>query len=61
MVHAYWLVGREVVEVEQGGKERTEYGEAVVRRLAAQLSNRFGKGFCCVARQKQITLRCRCA
>jgi hypothetical protein len=45
MVHAYWLIGREIVEVEQSGKERAEYGEQAVRRLAERLSERFGKGF----------------
>ncbi len=45
MVHAYWLIGREIVEVEQQGKERAGYGDEVVSRLAARLSNRFGKGF----------------
>ena len=43
MVHAYWLIGREVVEVEQQGKERAEYGEGVVKRLAVRLSERFGR------------------
>ncbi len=45
MVHAYWLIGREVVEVEQHGKERAAYGQRVVKRLAARLSERFGPGF----------------
>ena len=45
MVHAYWLVGREIVQVEQGGKQRAGYGERVVEGLARRLSGRFGKGF----------------
>ena len=45
MVHAYWLIGREVVEVEQAGKERAQYGEQLIERLAARLSDRFGNGF----------------
>lgn len=45
MVHAYWLIGREIVEVEQGGKERAAYGDELIRRLAAKLTRRFGKGF----------------
>jgi predicted nuclease of restriction endonuclease-like (RecB) superfamily len=45
MVHAYWLVGREIVEVEQQGKERAEYGDESLKRLAAKLTKRFGKGF----------------
>ena len=45
MVHAYWLIGREVVEVEQAGKERAEYGRQLIERLAKRLSTKFGKGF----------------
>ena len=45
MVHAYWLIGREIVEVEQSGKERAAYGEQLIHRLADRLSKRFGKGF----------------
>ena len=45
MVHAYWLIGREVVEIEQAGEERARYGEQIIERLAVRLSERFGKGF----------------
>ena len=45
MVHAYWLIGREIVEVEQGGKERAGYGDGLMKRVAARLSASFGKGF----------------
>ncbi len=45
MVHAYWLIGREIVEVEQEGKERAGYGEQLMEGLARRLSKRFGKGF----------------
>lgn len=45
MVHAYWLVGREIVEVEQQGAERAGYGDELLKRLAAKLTQRFGKGF----------------
>lgn len=38
MVHAYWLVGREIVEEEQSGRERAAYGEQVIARLAAELT-----------------------
>lgn len=41
----YWEVGRRIVEHEQNGKERAEYGEALMRRLAKDLSERFGRGF----------------
>ncbi len=45
MVHAYWLVGREIVEDELAGKDRADYGEQVVNRLAERLRDRFGRGF----------------
>ena len=45
MVHAYWLIGREIVEVEQHGKERAGYGEELMNSLAERLTVRFGKGF----------------
>ncbi len=45
MVHAYWLIGREIVEVEQHGKKRAGYGDELLEKLAAELTQRFGKGF----------------
>jgi hypothetical protein len=45
MVHAYWLIGREIVEVEQHGARRAAYGEELLKKLAARLAQRFGKGF----------------
>jgi hypothetical protein len=45
MTATYWEVGRRIVEHEQRGKKRAQYGEALLRRLAEDLSSRFGKGF----------------
>lgn len=45
MVQAYWLVGREIVEVEQAGEQRAGYGEEIVQRLASRLVGVYGKGF----------------
>lgn len=45
MVHSYWLIGRAIVQVEQQGKKRAEYGEQLMRRLAVRLATRFGRGF----------------
>jgi hypothetical protein len=45
MVHAYWLIGREIVEVEQGGERRAGYGDEVIEQLAERLARRLGKGF----------------
>ena len=45
MTASYWEIGRRIVEFEQGGKERAEYGQALLKRLSADLSGRFGRGF----------------
>jgi len=45
MVITYWNIGRLIVENEQGGKERAEYGKAVLKELSAKLTAEFGKGF----------------
>jgi hypothetical protein len=45
MTATYWEIGRRVVEFEQGGKERAEYGEDLLNRLAVDLTKRFGRGF----------------
>ena len=45
MVHTYFEVGRLIVEEEQQGKERAEYGKAVLKELSTRLIGRFGKGF----------------
>ncbi len=45
MVLTYWQVGRLIVEDEQGGEVRAEYGKAVLDGLAERLTVEFGKGF----------------
>lgn len=45
MTASYWEIGRRIVEFEQGGKERAEYGQALLKRLSTDLSGRFGRGF----------------
>ena len=45
MTATYWDIGRRIVKHEQQGKVRAGYGEALVERLAADLTSRFGKGF----------------
>ncbi|MHB8902153.1 MAG: PDDEXK nuclease domain-containing protein [Thermoguttaceae bacterium] len=42
---AYWEIGRRIVEFEQGGKSRAEYGEGLLRRLSQDLTGRYGRGF----------------
>ncbi|MDX9976039.1 MAG: DUF1016 N-terminal domain-containing protein [FCB group bacterium] len=34
MVVAYWLIGREIVQEEQGGKKRADYGNALIEDLS---------------------------
>ena len=41
----YWEVGRRIVEFEQGGRARAEYGKALLQRLGRDLTARFGRGF----------------
>jgi predicted nuclease of restriction endonuclease-like (RecB) superfamily len=45
MVQAYWNVGREIVEEEQSGKERADYGTYLLIELSARLTKEYGKGF----------------
>jgi hypothetical protein len=40
-----WLVGREIVEEEQKGQDRAEYGEELLKGLSGQLSREYGRGF----------------
>ena len=44
MVDAYWKIGRRIVEEEQGGAARAEYGSQLIRNLARALGEEFGKG-----------------
>ena len=45
MVTAYWNIGRLIVEDEQQGNSRAEYGKAVLADLSRRLTEEFGKGF----------------
>ena len=44
MVEAYWLIGKQIVEV-QGNSERAEYGTQLLKYLSERLTQEFGKGF----------------
>jgi len=41
----YWEMGRRIVENEQSGRRRAGYGEALLKKLSADLTSKFGKGF----------------
>jgi hypothetical protein len=43
-VLAHWEIGREIVEFEQKGKARGEYGEHLIERLSKDMTPRFGRG-----------------
>ncbi len=45
MVQAYWNVGKEIVEEEQQGKDRADYGTYLLIELSAKLTKEYGKGF----------------
>lgn len=45
MVQTYWHIGRLIVEDEQGGEARAEYGKQQLEQLSARLTEEFGKGF----------------
>ena len=45
MCVTYFEIGRMIVEEEQGGKKRAEYGRGLIRELAEYLTERYGKGF----------------
>ena len=45
MTITYWLIGRRIIEQEQQGAARAGYGDALLKRLAHDLSKRFGRGF----------------
>jgi hypothetical protein len=44
-VLAYWEIGREIVEFEQKGEIRAEYGERLLIRLSEDLTKKFSRGF----------------
>lgn len=45
LVKTYWTIGKQIVEYEQGGKEKAEYGSALLDNLSKDLKLRYGKGF----------------
>lgn len=45
MVITYWEIGRRIVEEEQHGENKAEYGKFLIKNLSEKLSEEFGKGF----------------
>ena len=44
-VQMYWQIGRRIVEEEQGGEHRAEYGKFIIRNLSKELTPDYGSGF----------------
>ena len=55
MVYTYFEIGRMIVEDEQQGEQRAEYGTAMLKNVAKRLTKKFGKGFTFVGRQARFT------
>ncbi len=45
LVQTYWEIGKRIVEQEQSGSDKPEYGSHLIEQLALDLSEQFGKGF----------------
>ncbi len=45
LVETYWNIGRQIVEYEQDGNEKAEYGSKLLKKLAKDLSKEYGRGF----------------
>lgn len=45
MVEAYWLIGQRIVEEEQRGRHKAQYGKRLIEDLSTALTTDFGKGF----------------
>ncbi|MFT4062113.1 MAG: DUF1016 N-terminal domain-containing protein [Edaphocola sp.] len=44
LVETYWQIGKYIVEFEQKGNQKAEYGKALIDNLSKDLSLAFGKG-----------------
>ncbi len=45
LIETYWAIGQQIVEFEQGGISRAEYGRQLLEILSRDLRQRYGKGF----------------
>lgn len=45
MIETYWRIGQRIVEQEQKGKERADYGTQLIEMLSQELTRTYGKGF----------------
>lgn len=54
LVQTYWHIGQHIVEYEQQGKAKADYGDELINRLSADLRLKYGKGF---SRSNLFTIR----
>ncbi len=45
MTNTYYLIGHRIVEEQQRGKKRADYGEKIIKELSYELQKQFGRGF----------------
>ena len=45
MLHSYWSIGKRIVEEEQKGNVRADYGSSLLKELSKELTNEYGKGY----------------
>ena len=45
LVNTYWQIGKYIVEFEQKGKQKADYGKALINNLSKDLGIKLGKGF----------------
>ncbi len=45
LVKTYWEIGKHIIQFEQGGKKKAEYGSGLLNKLSNDLTEKYGKGF----------------
>ena len=45
LLQSYWNIGRRIVEEEQNGKDKSNYGDYIIKNLSKELTKEYGKGF----------------
>lgn len=45
LLESYWQIGKLIIEDEQQGKQRADYGKSTLKNLSKQLTQEFGRGF----------------
>ena len=45
MIQTYWNIGKRIVEEEQKGNLKAEYGSRLLKEISKELTNEFGRGF----------------